>query len=233
MAHLLQIAVFTCLGAVTAAADPLVYCLCEHCGGGGPRMYSYRVESPGAPVTEFTVGMSAIVGELYDVIMPEGWDCHVYYDGMPHSEGVLTPRGAEPFGPCYCLTEGRLFWWTDDPFAGVESFTFGFKHLSFAEDVGWIMTGVDGASYIENWDAPAAIGAGPIHGPATHDLTCDINCDGGVNVFDIDPFVVALVSPEQYALSYPTCDIRAADINRDGRVDVFDIDCFRNCMLVE
>jgi hypothetical protein len=231
MTRLFPITFLACVSAVTAAADPLVYCLCEHCGGGGPRMYSYQVESPGAPVTELTVGMAAIIGELYDVLMPEGWHCDVSYQGMPHSEGVLTPRGEQPLGPCFCLTEGRLRWWTDDPFAGVESFMFGFNHLSFAEDVGWIMSTAAGTSYIENWDAPAGMGAGPIHGPATHDLTCDINCDGAVNVFDIDPFVLALVSAEGYAASFPGCDIRTADLNRDGRVDVFDIDHFIECML--
>jgi hypothetical protein len=54
----------------------------------------------------------------------------------------------------------------------------------------------------------------------------DLNCDGAANVFDIDPFVLALTDPAAYALAYPDCDPRLADINGDGLVDAFDIDPF-------
>jgi hypothetical protein len=54
----------------------------------------------------------------------------------------------------------------------------------------------------------------------------DCNCDGAVNVFDIDPFVLALTNPAAYALAYPSCDILSADINGDGVVNAFDIDPF-------
>ena len=54
----------------------------------------------------------------------------------------------------------------------------------------------------------------------------DLNCDGLVNNFDIDPFVLALTNPEQYALSFPECDILNADVNDDGVVNNFDIDPF-------
>jgi outer membrane protein assembly factor BamB len=54
----------------------------------------------------------------------------------------------------------------------------------------------------------------------------DVNCDGVVNNFDIDPFVLAITDPEAYALAYPDCDIAAADVNGDGQVNNFDIDPF-------
>ena len=54
----------------------------------------------------------------------------------------------------------------------------------------------------------------------------DLNCDGTLNAFDIDPFVLALTDPAGYAAAYPDCDIMRGDINRDGRVDSFDIDPF-------
>jgi hypothetical protein len=54
----------------------------------------------------------------------------------------------------------------------------------------------------------------------------DLNCDGLVNNFDIDPFVLALSDPAQYALSFPDCDILNADVNDDGLVNNFDIDPF-------
>ncbi len=54
----------------------------------------------------------------------------------------------------------------------------------------------------------------------------DTNCDGAVNAFDIDPFVLALTSPGGYAAAYPECSIWTADANMDGAVNAFDIDPF-------
>ena len=54
----------------------------------------------------------------------------------------------------------------------------------------------------------------------------DLNCDDAVNVFDIDPFVLALVDPSGYAAQHPDCDVLLADTNYDGAVNVFDIDPF-------
>jgi len=54
----------------------------------------------------------------------------------------------------------------------------------------------------------------------------DLNCDGAVNNFDIDPFVLALTVPSRYVVLYPDCAWRLADVNGDGFVDNFDIDPF-------
>jgi hypothetical protein len=54
----------------------------------------------------------------------------------------------------------------------------------------------------------------------------DLNCDGAVNVFDIDPFVLALTNPAGYAAAHPACDYMLADVNGDGAVNAFDIDPF-------
>ncbi|MBL8879811.1 MAG: hypothetical protein JNG88_11890 [Phycisphaerales bacterium] len=54
----------------------------------------------------------------------------------------------------------------------------------------------------------------------------DLNCDGVVNNFDIDPFVLALVDPDAYAAAWPNCNRDNADANGDGNVDNFDIDPF-------
>lgn len=51
----------------------------------------------------------------------------------------------------------------------------------------------------------------------------DLNCDGLVNAFDIDPFVLALLDIGEWD---PDCDRMAADINGDGVVNAFDIDPF-------
>jgi len=65
-----------------------------------------------------------------------------------------------------------------------------------------------------------------------HELSCslygpgDMNCDGVVNSFDIDPFVVAVIDAAAYAAQYPDCDYLNGDLNGDGLVNAFDIDPF-------
>jgi hypothetical protein len=54
----------------------------------------------------------------------------------------------------------------------------------------------------------------------------DLNCDGKLDAFDIDPFVLALTDPAGYEAAYPACDLSLADVNRDGNIDAFDIDPF-------
>ncbi|GAG35128.1 unnamed protein product, partial [marine sediment metagenome] len=56
--------------------------------------------------------------------------------------------------------------------------------------------------------------------------TGDMNCDGSVNFFDIDSFVLAVTDPVAYEAAYPDCDLLLADCNGDGAVDFFDIDAF-------
>jgi hypothetical protein len=56
----------------------------------------------------------------------------------------------------------------------------------------------------------------------------DLNCDGAVNAFDIDPFVLALTAPGVWEEMFagPDCEIMRADINQDGQINAFDIDPF-------
>ena len=62
--------------------------------------------------------------------------------------------------------------------------------------------------------------------------TGDLNCDGVVDLFDIDPFVLALTSAshdppfDDYNATFPGCDPLLADTNDDDTVDLFDIDPF-------
>ena len=68
----------------------------------------------------------------------------------------------------------------------------------------------------------------------------DMNCDGYVNNFDIDPFVLALTNQPGYMLAYPDCDYMNADCSLNCIVDNFDIDpfvtiltqggCYRSCI---
>ncbi len=54
----------------------------------------------------------------------------------------------------------------------------------------------------------------------------DLNCDGNVDNGDIDAFVLALLSPADYADAFPDCEMQNGDANRDGAVDNGDIDAF-------
>lgn len=59
----------------------------------------------------------------------------------------------------------------------------------------------------------------------------DMNCDGRVDNFDIDPFVMAIVNRGAYALIYADCSIGNGDANGDHAFDNFDIDPFVACIV--
>lgn len=61
-------------------------------------------------------------------------------------------------------------------------------------------------------------------------VRADTNCDGVVNNFDIDAFVLALSNAAAYEAAYPNCNILSADANADGIVNNFDIDNFVACV---
>jgi hypothetical protein len=58
----------------------------------------------------------------------------------------------------------------------------------------------------------------------------DLNCDGGLNFFDIDAFVLALFDPAGYGQVHPACDVARADINDGGAIEFGDIDPFVNLL---
>ena len=53
---------------------------------------------------------------------------------------------------------------------------------------------------------------------------CDMNCDGDVDAFDIEPFLGILFGGD------PPCGPCTGDVNEDGDVDAFDIEPFLNCL---
>jgi len=59
----------------------------------------------------------------------------------------------------------------------------------------------------------------------------DANCDGNVDGFDIQPFVLALTDPAAWIASYPNCQIGCVcDASCDGAIDGFDIQPFVTCL---
>lgn len=63
-----------------------------------------------------------------------------------------------------------------------------------------------------------------VHPPAV--VPGDMNCDGVVDILDINPFILALGDPAGYAAAWPDCNILNGDINGDGDVDILDINPF-------
>lgn len=58
----------------------------------------------------------------------------------------------------------------------------------------------------------------------------DANCDGTVDFFDIDAFLMALFDPGAYVVFFCGGDVCSPDANCDGSVDFFDIDPFIDCL---
>ena len=54
----------------------------------------------------------------------------------------------------------------------------------------------------------------------------DTNCDGVVDTFDIESFVLAILDQAGYQAAFPDCDPQLADCDSDGVADVFDVDAF-------
>ncbi len=60
----------------------------------------------------------------------------------------------------------------------------------------------------------------------TQTLAGDMNCDGVVNFYDINPFVQALSNPAGWQAAHPGCPLRNGDVNWDGAVNFYDINPF-------
>ncbi|MGE0481351.1 MAG: hypothetical protein AB7Q17_12855 [Phycisphaerae bacterium] len=103
----------------------------------------------------------------------------------------------------------------------------------------WDTSGLRACAYtirLVAWDTAVVDSNGAIQNRAEYETSLcvraqctplgDLNCDGYVNNFDIDPFVLALTDEAAYELSYPECYYTNADANGDGRVNNFDIDGF-------
>lgn len=54
----------------------------------------------------------------------------------------------------------------------------------------------------------------------------DLNCDGAVDLLDVQPFVLAITDPAGYEASFPDCDASLADTNGDGSVSLLDVGPF-------
>jgi hypothetical protein len=143
------------------------------------------------------------------------WDLHVsalsFLATMDEQEEM---QAIEFAGPVYTFTlpvsPPELTWSTDVLTDG--PFLDGYIYFKYS------LSNSTGSKVICNsWGA---------HLVTERPLTGDVNCDGTLNVFDIDPFVLALTDPDAYVADNPYCDWMLADVNCDGAINVFDIDPF-------
>ncbi len=54
---------------------------------------------------------------------------------------------------------------------------------------------------------------------------CDANCDGSVDLTDVEPFIELVLGSSE------SCDACTGDTNRDGSVDLTDVEGFIECLL--
>ena len=174
------------VASLAKAEDPLIRCIGTESGGTGPRQYAYEVDAAGFPVIELRVGTCSLdPAEYTSVLMPEGWEFAVERVPGPHAHHTKTAHGEISLGPCYCLTNGSVHWWTEDPALAVESFTFGYDNPRRSEDVFWTLgvyseepPNID--TFSEDWGSPVGMGTGLIHGPAPEPGSLVLLVSGGL-----------------------------------------------------
>lgn len=59
----------------------------------------------------------------------------------------------------------------------------------------------------------------------------DMDCDGSLNLTDVESFILALIDPKGYDAKNPDCDLNLADMNTDGSVDLTDVEKFIEALL--
>jgi len=60
----------------------------------------------------------------------------------------------------------------------------------------------------------------------------DMNCDGEIDLADVEPFVQALTDPAGYTAAHPACPALGADTNQDGAANGLDVQSFVNMVVV-
>jgi len=184
---IVAVALSACLASSTLADAPLIFDTGSGCGVGDPQVYAYEVDSVSYPMMEFRVGTNDLdAGNYADVLVPPGWQFTVEQVPMNHACGLCANVGEVSEGPCYGITAGSAYFWTEDPASAVEYFTFGFHHPWVAEDVGFeLVTRREGPppqyyTFTENWAAAVGQGYGPLHGPWAETRYCWGNdmCEG-------------------------------------------------------
>jgi hypothetical protein len=155
---------------------------------------------------------------------PHDWSVQLHHDSITDSfirDGatpVSTPLVRERWVPVRVFidlaADSHQVFYDGEPLGAPASWTAG------------VYGGGDGSRNIAAVDLFANASSSVFYDDLALRRVGDTNCDGLLNAFDIDPFVLALTDPAGYALAYPDCDHMVADCNGDGLVNAFDIDPF-------
>ncbi|TWT43966.1 hypothetical protein RAS1_03700 [Phycisphaerae bacterium RAS1] len=214
----------------------------SNCDAGGPTEFDYSA-TPNAPIGDlasvdstilvldsFTVGdVNVIVnipdhtyiGDLVLLLQHEASQFSIWWRYCSFQDGLdieLDDEGAFPV--CSSPTIGNMK-------------TAGFFSRLLAEfdggnsAGGWTLTVSDAASGDTGTLVSWGLRLRPPGAQACDTYAVgDLNCDGAVNILDINPFTLALADPAGYAATFPSCDINLADINGDHSIDILDINPF-------
>jgi Zn-dependent metalloprotease len=159
-------------------------------------------------------------------------------DGVPDAcEGGAPSISVPPQPVSACIGDPAMFTVTA---AGAAPLAYQWRHAG--DDI----SGATGTSYTipavatadaGNYDVVVSNGCSSVTSAAAAltvtgcaDSPGDMNCDGGIDFFDIDPFLMALFNPAAYESAFPQCNLFNADMNHSGTVDFFDIDPFLECL---
>ncbi len=183
----------------------------------GSTMYELEV-APGTPRLRATLvyadppgTTSSTQHRINDLTLRVVSPSQVVYYG---NNGLLAGNESTPGGQANTIDVVENVWLTN-PEAGV--WTFEVRADEINEDAHLETPAMD-ADY-------ALVVSGVVVSNCGFDAA-DVNCDGAVDAFDIEPFICVLVNPNCLP-----CSPCAADVNDDGVVDAFDIEPFIDALL--
>lgn len=110
--------------------------------------------------------------------------------------------------------------------SGTAALLMSYNHSLSIADIEDILKSTTDDLGTQGWDQYFGTGRLNTYSALIAALPGDVNCDGVLNNFDIDPFVLAVGDGAAYSAAFPECSIRRADMNSDGVVNNFDIDGF-------
>ncbi|TWT44890.1 Ser-Thr-rich glycosyl-phosphatidyl-inositol-anchored membrane family protein [Phycisphaerae bacterium RAS1] len=198
-------------------------------------------EDPTAKVYETKPGLDSITAPL--VGEPEGPSFHFVLNNRIWKDNRIPPRGfnnaafanfgGAPVGAAYA--DGQ--YWDDTDYtipAGTVHAEVRLYYQSMSKELVEFLrdenvTDLNGQFMYDVWNNN---GKSPpeLMRLAALDLISwilgDMNCDGELNILDINPFVLALGDPAAYTAAFPNCNIALGDLNNDGEVNVLDINPF-------
>lgn len=197
-----------------------------HRSGGKWSQQGYLKASNTAQFYEFGSSV-AVSGDTVLVGSPGENDGFALLGGV---EAGVEPIGA---GAAYLYSRAGSVWSFDSyvTASNREGFDRFGTSVSLADDIATVgalgedssATGI-GGNQADN--SASAAGAAYFYTLASCPTLGDMNCDCVVDIGDVEPFVLALLDPTDYGLTYPSCEILNADMQPDGNVDGADVQGF-------